>query len=349
MVAQFFTRPHARAQTATPLLAFVAGEFAETVARVWPAPHGDFFALPAARRHAAAILLAGLARRQAAAGDARRLVEFSRDAAVAEALVGDLAPGLMRALAKSGELLWRRVEYETFLGLLPEPMANEVLRHLDEVRPAAFAPIVALPPALRVAAIVRVLPCAAAATDLSRAFDLAVRMRRPDAAARIARRWGSGGDVHAVFRRAQEDLTPDAFRGPDPAPALQSPFVRVTSRKQLEAAALEFRNCLADHAARIAEGRMAVYVWRVEPAAAVALNWDAAGWRLAEAKAADNADLEEFQLRELARVLGGHGVRTGPSVQSISHRLDDYINATSYMTPLGAGFVDQLALGDLWS
>jgi hypothetical protein len=353
MVAQFFTRPQTRAgartHTATPLLAFVAGHFADAVARVWPAPHGEFFALPAARRHAAAIVLAGLARRQVAAGDLRRLVEFSRDAAVAEALAGDLAPGLMRALAKAGELLWRREEYEVFLALLAEPMANEVLRHLDEVRPAAFAPIAALPPVLRLAPVVRVLPSEAAAADLARAFQLAVRMRQPGEAARIARRWGAGGDVHAVFRRAQEDLTPDAFRGPDPAPALQPPFLRVTSRKQLEATALEFRNCLADHAARIAEGRMAVYVWRVEPAAAVALNWDAAGWRLAEAKAADNADLDEFQLHELARILAERGVRTGPSVQSISHRLDDYANGTSYMTPLGTGFIDQLALGDLWS
>lgn len=349
MVAQFFTRPHARTQAASPLLAFIAGDLAEIVARVWPAPHGEFFALPAARRHAAAIVLAGLSRREAAPGEVRRLVEFSRDAAVAETLAGDLAPGLMRALAKAGEVLWRRAEYEVFLELLADPMANEVLRHLDEVRPAAFAPIAALPPVLRVASVVRVLPSEAAASDLARAFQLAVRMRQPDASARIARRWGAGGDMHAVFRRAQEDLTPDAFRGPDPAPALQAPFMRVTSRKQLEAAALEFRNCLADHAARIAEGRMAVYAWRVEPAAAVALNWDAAGWRLAEAKAADNADLDEFQLRELARILARHCVRTGPSVQSVSHRLDEYVNGTAYMPPLGSGFVDQLALGDLWS
>ncbi len=353
MVAQFFTRLQpqtgARAQAATPLLAFVAGEFADPVARVWPAPHGEFFALPAARRHAAAIVLAGLARRQAVAGDLRRLVEFARDAAVAEALAGDLAPGLMRALAKSGELLWRREDYEVFLDLLAEPMANEVLRHLEEVRPAAFAPLASLPPVLRSAPIVRVLPSQAAAADLARAFELAVRMRHPGDAARIARRWGAGGDLHALFRRAQEDLTPDAFRGPGAAPSLPAPFVRVTARKQLEAVALEFRNCLADHAARIADGRMAVYVWRVEPAAAVALNWDAAGWRLAEAKAADNVDLVEFQLRELVRLLAGHGVRTGPSVQNLMNRLDDYAGATSYMTPLGDGFVGQLALGDLWS
>jgi hypothetical protein len=349
MVAHIFTRPQTRARTATPLLAFIAGDFADAIAQAWPAPHGEFFALPAARRHAAAIALAGLARREMSPGELRRMVEFARDAVVAEALAGEFAQGLMRALAKAGERLWEHRDYRTFLGLLAEPMGAEVLRHLDEVRPVFFAPLAALPPALRLATIVRVLPSQAAAADLARAFHIAVRMRQPDAAARIARRWSAGGDLRAVFTRAQEDLTPDAFRGPDPAPALAAPFARVTSRKQLEQIALEFRNCLADHAARIAEGRMAVYAWRVEPAAAVALNWDAAGWRLAEAKAVDNIDLDEAQLRELVRGLETWGVRTGPSVQNLTSRLDDYASGTSYISPLGASFVEQLALGDLWT
>lgn len=349
MVAHIFTRPSQRTRTATPLLAFIAGEFADAIAQVWPAPHGEFFALPTARRHAAAIALAGLARRDLGPGELRRTVEFARDAIVAEALAGEFAQGLMRALAKAGERLWQREDYETFLGLLGEPMANEVLRHLDDVRPAAFAQIAALPPALRIAPVVRVLSGWAAAADLARAFHLAVRMREPEAGPRIARRWGAGGDAAALFRRAQQDLTPDAFRAPDAAPGLPAPFARVTSRKQLEQLALEFRNCLADHAGRIAEGRMAVYSWRGEPAAAIALSWDAAGWRLAEAKLADNVDLEETQLRELVRVVEAHGVRTGPSVQNLVGRLDDHAGGTSYIAPLGARFIDQLALGDLWT
>lgn len=349
MVARIFTRPAQRTRTATPLLAFIAGEFADAIAQVWPAPHGEFFALPTARRHAAAMALAGLARRDFAPGDLRRTMEFARDPVVAETMAGELSQGLMRALAKAGERLWQREDYEVFLGLLAEPMANEVLRHLDEVRPAAFCQIAALPPALRVAPVVRVLSGWAAAADLARAFHLAVRMRDPEAGPRIARRWGAGGDACAVFHRAQQDLTPDAFRAPDAAPGLPVPFARVTSRKQLEQLALEFRNCLADHAGRIAEGRMAVYVWRGEPAAAVALSWDAAGWRLAEAKATDNVDLEEAQLRELVRVLEAHRVRTGPSVQNLVSRLDDHAGGTTYIAPLGARFVDQLALGDLWT
>jgi hypothetical protein len=169
MVAHIFQRAPARARTATPLLAYIAGEFADAVAQVWPAPHGEFFALPAARRHAAAIALAGYARRELVPGELRRLVEYSRDAVVAEVLAGEFAPGLMRALSKAGERLWMREDYEDFLDLLREPMANEVLRHLDEVVPARFNRISELPPALRLATIVRILPNWAAAADLARA------------------------------------------------------------------------------------------------------------------------------------------------------------------------------------
>ena len=348
MVAQFIHRAPQRAHTATPLLAFIAGEFAEAIARVWPAPHADFFALPAARRHAVAMLVSGR-QRDMAPSELRRLVEFQRDPLVAEAIAGANATGLMRALSKAGEQLWRVADYETFAQLLAEPMANEVLRHLDEVRPATFAPLAALPPALRMAPIVRAVPTDRAAADLARAFRIAVSMRNADAGPRLARRWGSGGETAALFRRAIEDLTPDAFRPADSAPALREPFVRVTTRKQLEATALEFRNCLADHAQRIAEGRMAVYVWPGHVPAAVALNWDVAGWRLAEAKAADNVDLEEGRLRELARYLDTFGVRTGPSVQALVSRLDDWANGTTYCHQPGPTFIEQLVLGDLWT
>lgn len=349
MVAHFFQRAPQPARHATPLLVFIAGSFADAVAQLWPAPHAEFFALPAARRHAAAVLLAGQSERKVGPPELRRLVEYQRDAVVAEALAGAQAQGVMRALAKAGETLWEPHHYGIFLRLLAEPMANEVLRHLDLVRPAAFAPIAELPAALRSAVIVRALPSQAAAADLARAFHLAIRMRQPDAAGRIARRWSAGGDTRAVFLRAQEDLTPDAFRAADPAPVLGASFVRVTNRKQLESLALEFQNCLADHAVRIADGRMAVYAWRVDPAGAIALNWDAAGWRLAEAKAPQNVDLEEGQLRELVRHLEAAGVRTGPSVQTLNTRLDDWASNTNYCHPVGDTFIEQLMLGDLWS
>lgn len=338
----------AHAATASPLLRFLAGDFAEAIARVWRPPHTEFFALPGARRHAAAIILAGLAKNDAGPGELRRLLEFARDAAVAEFVAGSLASGFMRALSKAGETLWPREDYAVFLSLLADPMASEVLRHMDLVRPAAFAPLAALPVPLRVAPVVRVLTSREAAEDLAQAFSLAVRMRHPDSTARLARRWGAGGEARALFTRAMEDLTPDAFRPPQPAPKLPEPFIRITTRKDLEHAALEFRNCLGEHATRIAEGRMAVFVWRGAVSAAVAINQDPAGWRLAEAKGVDNNDLDEPLLREFVRLVEAQGVRTGPSVQSLLSRLGDHVAGCQIYRP-GPGWVEQLALGDLWS
>ena len=349
MVAQLFNRAPQRARTATPLLAFIAGDFADAVAQLWPAPHGEFFALPAARRHAAAILLAGLASQSLPHSEIRRLVEYQRDALVAEALAGDLATGLMRMLSKAGEILWRREHYVTFVQLMADPMASEVLRHLDDVRPDVFAPIAALPSALRMATIVRVVPSVGAAVDLGRAFHLAVMMREPDSGARLARRWGAGGETRAVFMRAYEDMTPEVFRAAGPQPVLDPPFVRIANRKQLEDVAREFRNCLADHGGRIAEGKMVAYVWRAEPLAAIALSRDAAGWRLCEAKAPDNVDLDERFLRELVSRLQRVGVRSGPSVQAVMSRLDDWGSGNTYIRTEGAGFIESLALGDLWT
>ncbi|MBI1360731.1 MAG: hypothetical protein GC155_10690 [Alphaproteobacteria bacterium] len=351
MTAKLIARLRApeRAVAATPLLRFIAGDFADEVAYVWRAPHAEFFALPAARRHAAAVVLAGLGRRPLEISALRRMIEFARDPDVAAAIAGDDWRGIMPTLAKAGEPLWATEEYERFLRLFAEPAARQALRHMEMVRPGALAPLAELPPALRVAPILRILTGVDAAADLAHAFHLVTRMRGPEGAQAVARRWGAGGDAAAVFGRAMQDLVPDRFRPADPAPQPGDPFHRIASRKLLEQVALEFRNCLRDHAVRIAEGRMAVFVWRVQPAAVIALNWDVAGWRLAEAKAAENADLDEDRLRELVQILDLHGVRSGCSVQALTSRLDDHASGTNYCSRPGPGFVDQLSLGDLWS
>jgi hypothetical protein len=121
------------------------------------------------------------------------------------------------------------------------------------------------------------------------------------------------------------------------------------NRKQLEDVAREFRNCLADHGGRLADGKMAAYVWGDKSEAVIALICDAAGWRLAEAKAPDNADLDDSTLRELVRRLELVGVRTGPSVQSLMHRLDDRATSNTYPLAASGGFLESLGLGDLWS
>ena len=48
-------------------------------------------------------------------------------------------------------------------------------------------------------------------------------------------------------------------------------------------------------------------------------------------------------------VLDAANVRIGPSLQSLSSRLDDWANGTNYNHPIGDSFIEQLTLGDLWS
>ncbi len=337
-----------KAGAPTPLLRFLAGDAAELIAFAWPAPHDGFFALPAARRHAAAMLLKGFG--EGASLDhpeVRALVERARDQAVAARLlpVGETA-GLVKALGRMGERLWAARDYATFLELFAEPNANRVIRHLDAVTPDRFAPIATLPAPLREAAIVAAVPNLPAAEDLALAYDLALRIRGARAAAALVERWGRAKGANRLFNMAAADLAPEVFLAPTPAPSLPLPFERVETRKQLVALAMEFQNCLRDFTNDIAVGRMAVFAWRGAPNAAVALNWDAAGWRLAEAEGKANTDLDEAPLREIVAAIGEAGVRVGPAVNVLVQRLQR--RATGDAHPVGATWIERLELGDLW-
>ena len=339
-----------KAGAATPLLRFLAGTQADTIARIWPKPHTGFFALPAPRRHAAALFATGLAGTMPC-GDAElgHWVTHLRDADLARHLMGRHTPGLMKMLGRIGEVLWSRADYARLLVLFAEPMAGRVLRHMPQVTQAAMLPIATLPAALREPGIVNAMRCLHAAEDLSRAFELAVHIRGAAKAPVIASRWTRARDCETLFAMAQEDLAPDVFRSPAPVPALPVPFERIATRKALEATAIAFRNCLRDFMSDIANGRMAIFVWHGTPAAAIALNWDAAGWRLAEAEAAGNEKLEEAPLREIAMAVTLAGGRTGGAVKAVHDRLDIYRHGRHCYDPVGPGFVDRLELGDLWN
>ena len=334
---------------ASSLLQFLAGEHAPGVALLWPAPHAGFFGLPTARRHAAAILIANLGADEPLQ-DARKrnLVEFERDAEVARSIMGEHAPGFMKMLAKMGEPLWTADQYRSLLNLFRDPNANRALRHLQEVSPAQLTPILKLRPILRETHILAHVGGIAAADDLDFAFGLSLRMRGERMAARIADRWNSARNRSRLFEMAVEDLAPDVFRPVIEAPDLPAPFERVTTRKALHALAQEFENCLRDYTDDVARGRMAVYAWRGEKAAAVALIWDAAGWRLAEAESHGNEGLEEHILQAIVKPLAEHNVRTGPALSTIVNRLEQHRRGETVHL-LGSTFEERLCLGDLWN
>jgi hypothetical protein len=114
----------------TSLLRFLAGVHAEALAIAWPAPHAGFLALPSARRHAAAILLA----RDLELNEIARIVEYGRDGDVAKHLMhGQAAGGLMKAVVPAGRnAVGLRTDYDLFLSLFSDENTAQVLRHADE-------------------------------------------------------------------------------------------------------------------------------------------------------------------------------------------------------------------------
>lgn len=347
--------PFGKPSEPTPLLGFVAGEHAERIARFWPAPHTGFLVLPAARRHAAAVLLD---RRWNGSGcdqlDIVHAVERIRDSELARILMrGESPGGLVKALGRMGEALWAPADYDRFLDLFADPAAVTILRHMQVIEARMLAPMAALPAPLRQPRIIAALPAdPVAAEDLAEAWRIVRRIHGAEEAFRLVRRWERAGTPQKLFDRVADALEPASFGQVLPPPQLPDGFTLVANRKALNEVALEFRNCLRDFTADLAAGRMAVYVWRHAPSppVALALRQDAAGWRLAEAKLAHNADLGEAHLRRLVDLLAGAGVRTGESTWALARRLHDHAcpNCGPAHVPPRATWQDRLALGSLW-
>lgn len=342
-------RPHGRPGAMMPLLRFLAGAHAEALAIAWPAPHVGFLALPSARRHAAAILLA----RDLELDEIAHIVEYGRDGDVAKHLMhGQATGGLMKALSRLGETLWEAADYDLFLSLFSDENTAQVLRHTDEIRPEQLRLIRKLPVMLRGAKILRHIPDSKGAVDdLAEAFGLAVRMRGKDQAESVARRWERAASSERLFDMAAEDLQPTRFGNMLAPPDLPPAFFRVVDRKTLEQVALEFRNCLRDFTSDIAAGHMAVYVLRDGAQRAVlALRQDPAGWRLAEAKGKGNRDLGEETLRFIVDAVERAGGRTGGSSWVLARRLHEHVcqRCGPAHAPDRETWEDQLMLGALW-
>ena len=338
----------------TPLLEFLAAGQANRIEALWPAPHEGFFALPTARRHAVAILLSGLGGKISMSAD--RLVSFiehQKDKAIAELLVGpNHSAGLMKMLTKCGEQLWPEDDYALLLRLFCSENANQVLRHMESVTQAALMPMTILPDALRTARIVSLMPHLSAAYDIALAWEIIGRLKGQSGMKSADHRWNRAKNHRSLFSMVASDLIPDQPVAFFDAPELPAPFSRVTTTRALRHMALEFKNCLEDFAWSVAKGKMAVYVRRGEPNAALALLWNVDGWRLAEAEKTDNEELDEAPLRDIVSTLEAAGVRTGSSVEGLHNRLTRMSEASEIIAYGDDNnvrtFVERLDLGDLW-
>jgi hypothetical protein len=343
-----FTR---RAATPTPLLAFIAGPHAANIARVWPAPHMGFLALPSARRHAAAVLLERRFTKVGGDGaDILRAVEFAKDADLARLIANEPRPGLMKAFARLGEVLWNMVDYDRFLSLFASDEAGRVLRHMDRIQADRLALIGLLPAPLRLPRTIDRVPHEAAARDLARAFERAGWIDSNIKPAARAKTWDRKGSDMALFDGAAEALKPTRFDGDRTPPVLPAPFERVTTLARLVEIALEFQNCLRDFIGDISAGRMAIYVWRGSPDAVMAVRWDPAGWRVAEVETRGNGGITDDALRPIIDAALAAGLVTGGSTWTLAARLHAHICAhcgPAHMPPLNT-WRERLELGTLW-
>ena len=345
------TRPTGRAAVQTPLLGFLAGPHAEVIAGAWPAPHSGFLTLPTARRHAAAILLSRPTTLRGT--DIVRAVERGRDRELARLLAqGDAPGGLVKALGRLGEVLWEAGDYARFLALFAEDDAGRVLRHMPIIAADRLALIGALPVALHHAGVISCLPTQLVAVEeLAEAYRLALRIHGSGEATAIVQRWNRAGTPLALFDMAAEALQPVRFGQVLRVPHLPDGFVPVRDRKTLVGVALEFRNCLRDFTGDLAAGRMAVFtVHQGGDMIVVALRQDPAGWRLAEAKGRQNAEVSDDALRRIVLVLEPAGVRVGESTWVIARRLHDHVCEDCGPAHIGLRdtWRDRLALGSLW-
>jgi hypothetical protein len=339
--------PALRAEFApTPLLAFLAGEHAEAIARVWPAPHGEFIALPAARRHMAALALTRLV-----AGDhahARRLIEFAPARDVVSFAFRQPPRGLARALSRLGERLWPEAEYAALILALRDPDSAQVLAHAAAIDIALLAKLHALATPLRKPRIVALLPDANAAATLSEAFALTRRLnpRRPERDVVLA--WSRAQDLPRLADAARAALTPDRFGEAAPAPAMPRPYRAIVSRAGLESEALRFRNCIASYAWDIGADQLAVYVYEGEPAAMIALKRDVGGWRLAEALGFENLPLPDEALSVIAADFALKGVRIGQPARAIEDRLAALSDTAAPRCAATETLAARYGLGQLW-
>lgn len=301
----------------SPTLRFLAGDHADSVAGLWPAPHGPYLEMRAARRHLAHIVLA-VASDEPPARLAANLAHERADAIVARYL-GAAPAGFVKMLGKLGEVAWAGVDYVRLVRLFADPGAALLLRQTPLLSPGLVEAVEGLAPPLRRPPIARWIVDPRHAALLSEAFAAAAAIRTGEEEL-LLERWSRAKDAQRLFAMAAEDLQPRAFVL---APFPEHPdLLRITTLGELTSTARRFRNCLASYAERASLGQIAILTWAGPPPGAVCLVRDPIfGWRLEEAKGVGNETLAaEAQVR-LIQALRQAGVRVGRAGGELRNRL----------------------------
>lgn len=332
------TKTGARTQP-TSLLRLVAGEFAARVAAVWPEPHTAFLTAPAARRH---LVCLGFA----VGADVRALAAAilgARLRHVIPSVVAAAPAGLERVLGRLGEIAWDAEAYRLLLTLLARPAPAKALRHAPAVDVELVRRLAELPAPMEEAVrLARELTPEGFAV-LCEAYE-ALRFRDGvNAAEAAAAGWARAGSVRALFEAVRDDLTPEPCAPPHPGTARLAPLA---TKAALREAARRYRNCLPDRMPHAASGWSAFYEWAGPPGVVLEVARDHVfGWRLEEARLADNRAVPEPVRDEIMADLALMGVHVGRSGWQLDRLLREDVGRGYRLWPVEADVAEAFGEG----
>jgi hypothetical protein len=303
---------------AAPLLAHLAGEFAPRIAGLWPAPHAPFLTLPAERRHL--IFLAfSVSPDRATNVDLEALLALPLKRAAGFA-VSEPPAGLVRALARIGEVAWPAADYRLLIRCLAARQAGKRLRHAEAIEVALVRSLAALPDRL-IAGRASRIDLKPAAIRLIVEAEALIRGREGDAAAEAAlARWADCATAEALFEQVRFDAMPEL---PAPELAGTARLVPIRTKTALREAGRRFRNCLGNMILHASSGRTIYFVWRGEPGAVIDVSRDTLfGWRFDEARLARNAAVPLAMREAILRELRSMGVHVGSTAWAFNAALN---------------------------
>ncbi len=168
-----------------------------------------------------------------------------------------------------------------------------------------------LPEPLLKAGLARHCLAPEAAEVASNCFAAFVERDGAERAEALAREWGRAKNAKAIFKRVEDELLSDPLPPPFPETARLRWF---HTKAELREAARRYRNCLADRLEDAVLGEAVFGEWLEAPPAVVQLSRDGVfGWRLAEARAAENRSLTKAGHAALLAELSGLGIHVGRS------------------------------------
>lgn len=314
---------------ASPLLRHLAGPLANRVAGLWPAPHADFVTATAARRHLVLIAIARVGDRPLPIPH-ELLLEEALKKAIALA-VPNAPEGLGRALAHLGELGWEAEDYARLLHVLR--LDSKQVRHAKAITPEYVRALSSLPEPLIRARVGGFGLSEPSARLLAEAFRLIARREGLEAAGAHAVRWSKSESAKALFETVEDDLLP-----PFPLPPFAgSERLRpVTTKADLRAVALRYRNCLRHYMASVANGRSAIYEWKGKHPTVIEIVQDEHyGWRLNEARVHQNGSVPEETQRLIRKEMEAMGVHVGLSTWQLQNALSQAQSGQAWFPDVG--------------